>query len=443
MCAPKFTGDNGGATAHGVTNTTITFVMRNPSDYDAAASAVAASTFNQALHDIQVLVKVFNKQFELYGRQVVVKTFSGRGSFVAEAAGQDQAGASADAQTAYDLGAFASGIPPDPAVYQNALSSRGVISFGLDGQGTVAASRKAYPYQYQSLGAVPDFQADGMSDVVCQRMAKMPAVFAGDPVLAKKTRSFGVVLSQQAATADGGTNLLPGLVKRRCGETVRTYTYAGNPAGNASDANQIATQAKADGVTTLVLFTDLLFAPTMTNAAVQQSYLPEWLTPTLNRNQTARQMNATAVKSMVFALPWRAQNFPADKASCYRIYKMGDPGGEPQSDEIAGATFDSNCALLLELFGALQGAGPRLTPASFGQGFFSLPPSAGSGDFGKWSYDTDHYSPDSSYTLQQWQPSGTNPYDGGTGSYINCREPVDLPYSKAKLGSGQLKCLGR
>ena len=443
LCVPKFTGDNGGATAHGVTKDSITFVLRNPTDYDGARSAVAASTFAEALHDTQVMVKVFNSQFELYGRQVVIKSFSGRGSFIAEAAGQDQAGASADAQTAYDAGAFASGIPPDPQVYQNALSSRGVISFGLNSQGTVASSRKAYPYEYQSLGPIADFQAIGVADIICGRMAKMPAVFAGDPLLAKQTRSFGLVLSQQAQTADGGTNQIPNLVKKECGQTVRTYTYQGNPASNASDASSIATQAKADGTTTLVLISDLLFAPNMTTAAVQSGYKPEWIVPTLNRDQTARQMDATAVKSMVFVHPWKAQSYPANKASCYRIYKMGDPNGEPQSDQYAGATFDSNCVLLLELFGALQAAGPRLTPATFGQGFFSLPASAGAGDFGAWSYAKDHYSPDSTYTLQYWNPSGTNPYDNGTGYYVNCREASDTPYVGPKSGSGQLRCLGR
>ena len=443
LCVPKFTGDNGGATAHGVTKTAINFVLRNPTDYDAARSAVAASSFAAALHDAQVLTKVFNSQFELYGRQVVLKTFTGSGSFVAEAAGQDQNGANADAQKAYDLGAFASGIPPDPQVYQNALSARGIISFGLDAQGTVASARKAYPYQFQSLGPVPDFQAVGVAGLICGRMAKMPAVFAGDPVLAKKTRSFGLVLSQQAATAQGGTNQIPNLVKQKCSQTVKTYTYQGNPANNASDAASISTRAKADGVTTLVLVSDLLFAPNMTTAAVQSSYQPEWVVPTLNRDQTARQMDATAVKSMVFVHPWKAQNYAANKASCYRIYKMGDPNGEPQSDQIAGATFDSNCSLLLELFGALQAAGPRLTPATFGQGFFSLPPSAGSGDFGKWSYGKDYYSPDSTYTLQYWNPSGTNPYDNGTGMYVNCSEPADQPYVGGKSGTGQLHCLGR
>lgn len=443
MCIPHFTGNNGGATAHGVTKSTITFVLRNPSDYEAARSAVAASSFAAGLHDTQVLVDVFNKQFELYGRKVVLKTFTGRGSFIAEAAGQDQAGASADAQQAYDLGAFASGIPPDPQVYQNALSSRGVISFGLDGVGTIASSRTAYPYQYQSLGPVADFQAIGMSDLICGRMAKMPAVFAGDPLLAKKNRTFGLILSQQAATAQGGTNELPSLVKSRCGETVRTYTYQGNTANNASDAANIATRAKADGITTLVLVTDLLFGPTMTSAAVQQSYQPEWLVPKLNRNQTARQMDSTAVKNMIFAHPWKAQSFPADKGGCYQIYKLGDPTGEPQSDQIAGATFDSLCSLLLEFFGALQTAGPQLSPTTFGQGFFSMPPSAGPGDFGTWSYAKDHYSPDSTYTLQYWKPTGDNPYDGGTGSYLNCLENANIPYVGATLGSGQLRCLGR
>src|SRR5579864_2190594 len=43
-CIPKWSGSNGGATAHGVTGSTITLVLRNPTDWDTAAQATGVPT---------------------------------------------------------------------------------------------------------------------------------------------------------------------------------------------------------------------------------------------------------------------------------------------------------------------------------------------------------------------------------------------------------------
>jgi hypothetical protein len=444
LCTPNYTASNGGATAHGVTATTITIAIRKSSDYDAGKIFLGLPAYDGIVHDMTMLAAAMNKQFELYGRKVVIKSYDGKGGILSEEEGQGQAAAAADAQSAYDLGAFASGVgPPDPLVFQNALASRGIVSLGLPGP-TAADYTAAYPYEFpQAIEAIPDVQAQGAATLVCTRLAGMPAVFAGDSGLRSKKRTFGLIMDQQAADAKGGTNQVPALAKKQCGATVKTYVFADNTSSENTDARRISTQMKSDGVTTALLFGDLEFSPTMTSAAVQNSYYPEWFDFDVNRNSTARQMNAKAVADMIYVYPWHPQSYAPTQGECYRIYRQADPTGDPESDHNAGGIFDNSCADMLQLFGALQAAGPNLTPATFGAGWFHQPSSQGTGDFGVWAHSTEFFSPESTFTLQYWKPGGTNAYDGGTGSYTACREPEDIGYLSRSMGSGQLKCLGR
>ena len=43
-CVGKWSGSNGGATTHGVSDPTITVALRNPSDWDTAAKATGVPT---------------------------------------------------------------------------------------------------------------------------------------------------------------------------------------------------------------------------------------------------------------------------------------------------------------------------------------------------------------------------------------------------------------
>jgi hypothetical protein len=434
MCTPAFTGDNGGKTAHGVDAKTITLVARKTSDYDALAPAVGASSFEDSVADLRTLIDFFNTQYELYGRKVVLKTFDGQGSYASETAGQDQAGASADAQKAKDLGAFADLVPPAPAVYADALAARKIITFGLPT--SVREAKANYPYKYQSLSAVPDLLARGVADMICQRMAKMRASFAGDAALREKERTFALIVPDTFGSAEG-PNVLLDRVKRGCGISVQRYTYNANPAQGPSQAAQIASRLKADGVTTIVLAADAVFAPTMTRAAGQQEYKPEWVTMGPNTNAIARRMDAEQVAHMVFAHPWAPRSQPPAENDCRKIFKLAN--SNPRSTSL---TIDAICKPLLQFFGALHAAGPQLTPATFGKGWFSQPASKGAGGFGLWSFGENMYSPDASFTLQYWRPGVTNPFDGGSGVPVSCNEPANVPLAQVRMGSGQLRCFG-
>ena len=145
-CMGAWTGNNGGATAHGVTAKTITLYYRYYKE-----CATPTSYCSATLSVINSLVAYFNKQYETYGRQVVVKAFHGQGSVYAEADNEGQPQAQADAQTAYDLGAFAEATSFDYPPMYDALVAKGILTFG-DLLPTIKTLQNDAPYVYSEVG---------------------------------------------------------------------------------------------------------------------------------------------------------------------------------------------------------------------------------------------------------------------------------------------------
>ena len=435
MCTVEWSGNNGGDTAHGVTASTITLALRNPSDWDSAAEATGTPKFDEIVHDTEVLVDFFNREFELYGRKVIVKTFNGRGSFFAEGANKGQAAASADAQTAYDLGAFVDGFPISTGSYSDAEAAREIISFAPGN--SLTAYRANAPFMYGvPLGPVAEIQGAGVAAVACQRMAKMKAVFAGDPTYQGATRKFAVLEPEQPEYAGGGAIVVNAL--KKCGAPAELYRYNADVTVEAQEADSITTRMMADGVTTVLMLTDPIMSQFMTRSASQRNYKPEWVF-TVFPQALARQADASQLAHSIDISPWHATTGAPDRRLCARIYKLADPDGSPQSGPDG---LDASCSLLMALYSALQQAGPDLTPQSFNHGWFTLPASSASSDFGRWSFGPDQWSPVASMSLLHWNAGDKSSYDGGTGQWEPCQGPADYPYRNAHLGSGQLHCDG-
>jgi hypothetical protein len=435
-CVPQFAGNNGGATSHGVTGSTITLVLRNPTDWDTTAQGGGAPTFAQIAHDEGVLANYFNTQYELYGRKVVITQFNGQGSFLAEGANQDQSGASADAQTAYDDGAFADSFPITAGTYSDAEAARGIVSFAPGN--SEAAYRSHAPYMYGvPLGPVAEIQGAGVGAVGCQRMAGQKAVFAGDPTYQASTRRFAVLEPTQPEYAGGAAVLKQEMSS--CGATVVSYTYSADVSQEANEAAQITTEMKADNDTTVLMLTDPFMSEFMTDSAQQEQYNPEWVFTVFSQTM-ARNANASEMAHSIDISPWHATNGAPSQRLCAQIYARASSGGTAQSGPLG---VDAECSVLMAIFAALQNAGPNLTAQNFGAGWFNLPDSVGSSDFGHWSFAANQWSPDASFSVLQWTASGTSPYDGGTGGWVPCAGPADYPYQGAGLGSGQLPCYGQ
>jgi hypothetical protein len=444
LCVPRWTGNNGGSTSHGVSKDSITVSFRiSDSGESGAVEAVAGPALNttqqQYLADLQTYVGLFNKEFELYGRHVVVKPFHGQGDWVQEYQGQDLAAAEADAETAAKtIGAFADAstiaevsTPP----YTQDLANNHVI-----GIGGVSASQRFFennaPYSYAIGGTVTNLD-QVYTPLVCRRMLGLPAIFSGDAIYQKSVRKFGLIYPDNPDYAAVGKSIKQHL--DACGAKPYTVTYSIDiPTLQQQDTNIMA-QMRSQGVTTVVCVCDLLSPNFLTTAADGQQYHPEWLDADGGDpyGQTYRQ------DQWNHALVTGGTSPNLKTSEAYKAYKIANPNAEPQEQY-----FYLAYQVALQLFDAIQNAGPRLTPSTFEQGMFSLPPSAAGGVFGHWGFGTNHFTTLDRIPIGYWDPNRTSPMNGKAGTYISCSgadgrdHPFDDPASYGPSHT-QLHCFGR
>lgn len=434
-CVAAFRGDNGGATAPGVTADTVTLTYRRQNTAQAAAvralAGEATPIDSQYLHDLQVFANLVNRDFELWGRQIRIAPFDGRGDYLTEDLGQGQPAAAADAITARSLGGFADVTFPSATslFYSAALQSQGVISYGFPFSPQRWYEQNS-PWQFNVFLSGSTW-AGWARNVVCQRLAGAPADFAGDPALRTKERVFGLVAVEfptWLATAD---EIADGIASQ-CGvRMARRASYAEDLGSLQQDASSIAAQMEAAGVTTLICFCDPLMPIFLTDAASRQDYRPEWIV----QNQYDPIAQVVDQSQYAHAIAPGPATAPRARSEAYAAYKLADPNGEPASIYYAAAY-----ETLLHLAAAVQAAGPNLNPATFRAGVFAHP--GGTGDFGVWAGGPGRYTPIVAVPIVRWDPDAVG-INGARGTWAPCDERRDYPVDDPSAwGSGPLRCPG-
>ena len=440
-CVPMFTGDNGGATARGVSASTITFSYRVANSADDAA--IMAATGSAAppkdadyIKDLQVYLDYFNSQFELYGRKVVLKPYTGQGDYIDEDQGQGADKAQADAATARGLGAFGDmtfqlrGSNP----YWSALAQEKVVAFGPLGFPDSYYEKHA-PYWWSVTPSGTD-QADWMGNVACRRLAGMKAIFAPDSSLAARDRKFGLVHPdnpEYVLIADR----IKGLMKD-CGLAApKEVTYSINVAQFQTQSTNIVAQMQNDNVTTVLCYCDPVIPIFLGNAAQAQRYHPEWLQPYWGDAQGRQPYGGNWQGMMSMGGQWPAKS--ANEA--YVVYRTASGGKEPVEKYYAAAY-----ATLVQIFTALQAAGPNLTPSSMEVGTRRLPD--GFGYAGRWTYrgGAHAYTPVDEAPVGWYDPTFTSPFDGEKGGYRFCESGRRFTFADVLSWGAprrQLHCFGK
>lgn len=436
-CVAAFSGDNGGATSPGVTGDTIVVTYRtaNSAQQDAinAASPNAIADDESTIEDMQRYIELFNKSFELYGRKVVLKPFQGQSDPLLEVQGQSQGPAQADAVRAREAGGFADVSGLGTQIYHEALVDQKIIAMGGIYMSQQWLEEHA-PYAYAAWFPTGNKVAEAMVHLVCQRLKDLPAVDAGDPALQRQPRVFGILTPENPVYSAAGDIMEQGL--RRCGAKIgRRIKYALNIATAQQQSTSIIAQLKSAGVTTVLCGCDPIVPVFLAQAANTQQYRPEWDTlwwgDASQRSVDASQWEHSIAIGVSGEIP------PKDRLEAYTAMRMA--GGEP-----AQVNYPVPYYNLLQLFLALQAAGPRLTPQTFQQGLFSLPRSE-EGDVGAWSFGPGAYTPQTTYVVSYWNPDHTSNFDGKKGGYVNCEGGRRFPFADpAALGPrGHLRCFGR
>lgn len=448
-CEPVFHGNNGGATGQGVTATTITLTYRlaNSAQQTAIDSAAGAANINQTdmVEDLQSYINYFNTQFELYGRHVVLKTFQGQGDYIEEDQGQDLAATQADAVTAHDMGAFGDVTfsLESSQYYEQDLAAEHVISFSPIGMSQQWFEQYA-PYEYSVQGPSGTTSIQDATSVICQRMAGMPAIFAGSPTLQASKRVFGIIFPQ-TPVYQSEVDQWQSLLASQCHVSVaKVIGYSINVAEYEEEAASAMAQLNAAHVTTILCACDPIADIFFSQAADDQAYYPEWFASYFG-DPIARNYDQSEWDHAIVA-GWQWPPYASVEA--YRTFERAYPGKQPaETPPSSPRYYYVPYYQLLQIFDALQAAGPDLNAATFEQGMFSLPPST-PGDVigGQWQFGPDVFDPIHSYTLAWWDPNAVSDFDNTKGAYQWCNSAqVYTASDPAALGGPgvQLACFGK
>lgn len=438
LCTPKYTGNNGGSTYRGVTKGKITgfYRMASSAQDSAINAALGEANLNDDnyLADMKTYMGYFNKVFELYGRQLEIVTYDAQGDYLQEHQGLDQGQAQADAQRAVDLKGFMDVTFPLKGSYPfwDALAKRKTMTMGPTGFPKSWYASRA-PYWYATLPTGTGV-ANWLSMLVCRRMAKMNAIFAGDPLYQNTKRVFGLVHPDNPEYKEIG-NLIEGSMKKCGAAPARRISYTINVAAMGNQATSVVAQLKAAGVSTALCFCDPIFPIFMTNTAEGQDWHPEWWSPGWGESQGQQLRQSQWEHAFVIG-----GRYPAKKDDlAYQLFKRIKPNAEPKSTYYALAF-----SVMLLLYDALQTAGPNLNPTTFQKGWFGL--GAIKGPAGTLEWKPGNYSPVVSAPAAWWDPDRTSNFNGEPGSYVPCMGYKFLPFDPARVaeyGSGQLGCFGK
>lgn len=422
-----FSGDNGGATAPGVTGTEIHIALRQTQDAsaDAALAEILGADLVDTPEDVQrtldALVEYFNANFQFYGRELVLDRYEGQGSLAAELQGQGRDRAEVDAtRVAEDIGAFAD-LSASSEPYSDALVRRGVMAFGAPVLSREWFSARA-PYAWSVL---PDCSTvtEMAGEFILKRLAGGNADFAAGDLEGKPRRITAIVpenswyqeclASTEAILAAGGYEF-----------EVEPLSYRIDVTTMSSQAANLVPKLRAEGVTTILCGCDPIFPAFLSGVANRDAYYPEFV---------------SGYEQDVFGQLWD-QNFTKQ---AFGISPLGEGASRPayetygyqayktvRSDEPAVGVDGIYYGLYLFAIG-VQGAGPNLTAATYAQGMYDYPERTGPA--GLWTFGPGDHTPMADYHEMYWDPDAISNANGKRGAWIDPN-----PGQRYRFGAGEL-----
>lgn len=376
-CVAAFAGDNGGATARGVTADTIKIVRRSfPTSANSQAidqglrdAGFATDEEEDGIRDR--FISYFDENYELYGRKIEWIDYESQFSDATqEALGAGREGACADVtKIVEEIGAFAA--TGGSGNFAECAAERGLLVFQGAAYFSETFYRDHHPYVWNTAMECERISAH-VAEYIGKRLAGKPAVHAGSAELAASTRSFATYvpdndeyqrcagITAQTLQADYGVDAGP------------RYNYQLDISRFQQQALEAVVQFKAAGVTTLVLAADPFSTMFLTQAADDQDWHPEWLligVAGTDTDQFGRAYSAEQVEGHMFGLSQLS-----DSGSIFGA------GGEPGAlwkkldgtDILKGTTGDFYS--LVHIYNFLQAAGPDLTAPNIATGVQTLPP---------------------------------------------------------------------
>ena len=413
-CVAFFEGDNGGATARGVSRDEV-----NVAIYSTAARQ-GVDDFGEPIGPgdtstrlwLKAYMKYFNDRYQTFGRSVHL--FGSRPSGTSAETRRTDAGKSSDAFATLSL-------VGNVETYVTEAARLGVVSFDHE-----AYSRSVYQkYAPYLITYLPDLDDQGRiwASYICLRRVGGMARFSGNPQDVTRPREFGLL--HESNPSNSAYDYLAGRLKDElvtsCGLRIKSEASVTSGGSAEQSAQQMAlalAKLRGDEVTTVIVIGTgpLLY----TNGSAAQGWYPEWMFGSrigpfgLDVNDAARQYNQASWRH-ASGISYDIRRSARTSQPWYVAFKEACPNcEEPTVARSASNMYDA----LNLLFYGIQSAGPHLTSRNLDKGLHAIPARKSPNSFTPAAY----FSPGNYSYIKDameiwWDPTGTDPTDGQPGCY--------------------------
>ena len=424
-----FSGDNGGETSRGVTDSEVIVSARilDEKGFQQTLAALAGAEITDQPKDVRrtisAFAEYFNKYFQFYGRKLKIEFYNGRGSSTDELLGGGQAEAQADAiHAAQEIGAFIE-LNGATAPFNDALARQKVI-----GMGTPYLSRKWHvdhrPYNW-SIATDCSIVAETAAVYYVNLLAGKKAKYAG-PGLEGKQRKLAGLSPENPWYAECHDDFETVIEDSGHRADVR-INYRLDINSMSNQAANVVAQLKSSGSTSIFCGCDPIFPVFLTTKAAEQNYNPEWVVVgvALTDHDLVGQLYDQEQWSRAAGVSFAGSIVPQRAGFGYAAYKS------IRDDEPAFAVEIIYAQMYMIALG-IQLAGPQLTPETFEQGMFSYP--GGTGMYGTWGFGPGIYTPQRDTRIIWWDPEAISSYNRKRGAYIEAYGGKRFPVGQLPKG---------
>jgi len=423
-CFAPFTGDNGGATAPGVTGDEITIVYYEGQETDPIIAYITDAihvddTNGDQFATMKELIRYYETYYELYGRKVNLITFEGTGNATDEVAARADA-----AQIALQYKPFVVfGGPALTSAFADELAAHQVMCIGCTPGQPASFYSQRDPYVW-GLDGSPLQKQTHVVEFLTKQIIGKSATHGGDDVK-DKPRKLGLLYLENSNAAKELADSFAASMDAAGSPFAEVVAYQLDPSTIQATATQVITRMKAAGVTTIVFSGDPVAPRDFTKEATAQEYFPEWVVSAstlVDTDAFARTYDPEQWKH-AFGVTQLAARTPSDQIGAFSIYKWFT-GVDPPADGTIGVIAPQPALF----FAVLQAVGPHLTPQDFRDAAFRLPgtseglaisqPFLSYGEKGYWP-DNDYLGVDDA-TAIWWDPTASGPDEirkDGVGMY--------------------------
>ncbi|MGH9185883.1 MAG: hypothetical protein ACRD0U_08745, partial [Acidimicrobiales bacterium] len=214
---------------------------------------------------------------------------------------------------------------------------------------------------------------------------------------------------------------------RDSGNDAEKFDYTLDLTSSAKQASDIMDQLIAKNVTSVLLGCDPFLIINLAIEAKKRDYFPEWVVVgvVLSDADMVAQLFQQDEWAHAFGVSMLGPQTDRRAGYGYAAYKQAHPESEPS------LTVDLLYFQLYQVIIGIQMAGPKLTPATFGEGMFRYP--GGTGLAGTWHFGPGDYTAQDDGMIVYWDPNAISQYNGAPGAYIQASERFTAATAPAQL----------